>query len=76
MHATACHPFLSLGEVADLLSVQSWRIARLFELQVLPEPRHHRWPAPDPQGDDPEIIDAVIPHGWLPESSQMSESGA
>ena len=31
-------PYLSLGELGDLLGVQSWRIARLFELGILAEP--------------------------------------
>ena len=75
MHATACHPFLSLGEVADLLSVQSWRIARLFELQVLPEPERIAGRRLIPKEKIPEIIDALRARGWLPESSQMSEPG-
>ncbi len=75
MHATGCRPFLSLGEVADLLSVQSWRIARLFELQVLPEPERIAGRRLIPKETIPEVIDALRARGWLPESSSISEFG-
>ena len=35
---SAALPYLTIGELGDTLGVQCRRIARLFELGVLPEP--------------------------------------
>jgi len=74
MHATTPRPFLSLGELADILSVQSWRIARLFELGVLPEPERIAGRRMIPKEMIPQIIDALRARGWLARTSEMSTS--
>jgi hypothetical protein len=75
MHATTSRPFLSLSESADLLSVQSWRIARLFELGVLPEPERIAGWRIIPKEMIPEVVDALRARGWLSRSPEMSTSG-
>ena len=57
--------YLSLGEVADLLSAQSWRIARLFELGVLPEPERVAGRRMIPREMVPEVAEALRNRGWL-----------
>jgi hypothetical protein len=76
MHATASRSFLSLGELADLLSVQSWRIARLFELGILPEPERIAGRRVIPKEMIPQIVDALRSRGWLSRPSEMITSGA
>jgi hypothetical protein len=75
MSATASRPFLSLGEVADLLSVQSWRIARLFELGILPEPVRVSGRRMIPKDSIPQIVDALRARGWLSNTTESSTSG-
>ena len=67
MPSTISFPYLSLGELADLLSVQSWRIARLFELGILPEPKRLSGRRLIPKAMVPQVIDALKSRGWLPE---------
>lgn len=66
--------FLSLGEVAELLSVQSWRIARLFELGVLPEPERVAGRRMIPSDMVPEVAEALRARGWLTKSCELSGS--
>jgi hypothetical protein len=74
MHATASRPFLSVGEIADLLSVQSWRVARLFELGILPEPERIARRRVVPKEMIPQIVDALRARGWLSTASETSTS--
>ena len=64
MHTNIPRPYLSLGEVADLLSVQSWRIARLFELGVLPEPERIAGRRMIPSEMISEVANALRARGW------------
>ncbi len=57
----------SLGELTPLLSVQSWRIARLFELGILPEPQRVSGRRLILKTMVPQIIDALEDRGWLPD---------
>ena len=59
MGPTVCRPYLSLGELADLLSVQSWRIGRLFELGLLPEPDRVAGRRMIPKAMVPQVIDGL-----------------
>ncbi len=70
--STATLPFASIGDVADLLGVQSWRVARLFELGILPEPPRSGRRRLIPKSMVPEIVDALRERGWLPESEAAS----
>jgi hypothetical protein len=74
MHTNLIRPYLSLGEVADLLSVQSWRIARLFELGVLPEPERVAGRRMIPSDIVPEVADALRARGWLPITCELRGS--
>lgn len=65
MHANLFRPYLSLGEVADHLSVQSWRIARLFELGVLPEPERVAGRRMISTDLIPAVAEALRARGWL-----------
>jgi len=67
-------PFLGVGEVGDSLGVQSWRIARLFELGVLPEPVRIGGRRLIPKSMIPDIVDALRARGWLP-SPPNTEAG-
>ena len=76
MHTTVSYSYLSLGELADLLSVQSWRVARLFELGILPEPMRIAGRRMIPKDMVPAVVDALRAKGWLPSPSELSRSGA
>ena len=69
---TATPPYLSLGQLGDLLGVQSWRIARLFEMGVLPEPPRIANRRLIPKANIPDIVDALRARGWL---SKEAEDG-
>ena len=58
-------PYRSLGELADVLGVHSWRIARLFQLGILPEPPRLGGRRLIPTAMVPETVDALRDRGWL-----------
>ena len=60
-------PFVSIGEVAEMLNIQSWRVARLFELGLLPEPPRSSGRRMIPKSMLPQIVDALRARGWLRE---------
>ena len=66
MPKTSSH-VTSIGELADALGVQSWRIARLFELGILDEPPRISNRRVIPKSLIPAIVDALRSRGWLPE---------
>ena len=72
MLSTNSVPYLSLGELADLLSVQSWRIARLFELGILPEPQRKSGRRLIPKTMVPRIVASLEERGWLPSEEEAS----
>ena len=72
MHTNCSRPYLSLGEVADVLCVQSWRIARLFELGVLPEPQRMAGRRMIPKEMIPDVADALRARGWLLKPYELS----
>ena len=57
--SAALRPYLSLGELADLLTVQSWRIARLYELGILPEPERLGGRRMIPKATVAQVVDAL-----------------
>ncbi len=75
MIATVSRPYLSLGELAELLSVQSWRIARLFELGILAEPPRIAGRRMIPKDLVPAVIDALRERGWLSNTNVANQSG-
>ena len=58
-------PFLSVGELADFLGVQTWQIARLFERGLVREPPRISGRRIIPKCRVPEIIDRLRDCGWL-----------
>jgi hypothetical protein len=66
-------PYVTTGELGDALGVQSWRIARLFELGVLPEPQRIARRRLIPRSAIPTIVDALRARGWF--SVQEEDGG-
>lgn len=60
--------YLSLGELADALGVQSWRIGRLFESGELREPPRVGRQRAIPKAMVPAIVEALRRHGWIADS--------
>ena len=66
METKLARPFLSTGELGELLGIQAWRIARLFELGVVAEPVRVAGRRTIPAALVPEIVDALRARNWLP----------
>ena len=58
--------FISVGQLAEDLGVQAWRIARLFELGVIPEPPRLSGRRIIPTAVIPAVISALRDRQWLP----------
>jgi len=69
MLATKTPSYLTTGELGDALGIQAWRIARLFELGVVPEPQRIGGRRLIPKSLIPAIVDALRERGWLPADS-------
>jgi len=67
MQSVKSPPYLSTGDLGDALGVQSWRIARLFELGVLPEPQRIGNRRLIPKSMVPRVVDALRERNWLPQ---------
>ena len=63
---TETSPVTTTGAIADALGVQSWRVARLFELGILPEPARLSGRRIIPKEMVPYVVDALRNRGWLP----------
>ncbi len=66
MHSVKNVPYATTGELGDAIGVQGWRIARLFELGVLPEPGRIGGRRLIPKSMIPSVVDALRARGWLP----------
>jgi len=64
---TATH--YTSGELGDLLGVQAWKIARLFELRILAEPARIGGRRLIPRSMIPEIATALRAKGWFKEKA-------
>jgi hypothetical protein len=62
----------SIGELADSLRVQSWRIARLFELGIIPEPPRMSGRRAIPGSMVPTIVAGLRDRGWLPNAEEVA----
>lgn len=62
---------LSTRDVAELLNVDLWRVARLFETGTLPEPPRIANRRIIPKEMLPAIVVALTKRGWLSSSSQL-----
>jgi hypothetical protein len=65
MIASKNPPYATTGELGESLGVQSWRIARLFELGVLPEPQRIGGRRLIPKAMVPDVVDALRSRGWI-----------
>lgn len=73
MSDTTSLPFLTVGDVGELLAVQSWRIVRLFETGILPEPPRSGGRRMIPKSQVADIVDALRKKGWLSKSASGSD---
>lgn len=71
---TQTSEFTSIGELGDVLGVQCWRIARLFELGILSEPPRLSNRRLIPKSLIPAIVDALRDRGWLPKANEEQTS--
>ena len=71
---TTSPPFLTTGELGDMLGVQAWRVARLFELGILPDPPRVAGRRMIPKQMVPEVMDALRGRGWLPSRENQGAS--
>ena len=71
MIETTSPPFLTTGELGDALGVQAWRVARLFELGILPDPPRVAGRRMIPKQMVPAVVDALRARGWLPTREAM-----
>jgi len=60
------------GELGELLGVQAWRIARLFELGVLAEPPRIGGRRLIAKELIPAVADALRERGWLPQQESQT----
>jgi hypothetical protein len=76
MILTKTPPYVTTGEPGDTLGVQSWRIARLFELGILPEPQRLGGRRLIPRSAIPEIVDALRARGWIDDADASLDGSA
>jgi hypothetical protein len=62
---------LSVGEVAELLGTQAWRVARLYELGLIAEPPRIAGRRIIPITDLAEITVQLRLRGWLSKNSEV-----
>ena len=58
--------FVGVGELAETLGAQTWRISRLFEDGTLPEPPRVGGRRMIPKSQVPAVVDALRERNWLP----------
>lgn len=64
--------FYSTREVGELLGVATWRVRRLYEDRVLPEPGRFAGKRAIHGSAIPAIVDALRSRGWLPAEEAIS----
>jgi hypothetical protein len=70
---TSAKDYYSVGDLGDMLRIQSWRIARLFELGVLPEPPRVGGRRLIPDAMIPNIVTALRERGLDVQSGQGTQ---
>ena len=63
-------PYVTIGELGDLVQVQTWRIARLFELGIVEEPARVGGRRLIPKSLIPRIVCALQDRGWVAKTSE------
>lgn len=56
----------STAQIAELLDVKPWRVRRLFDRNILPDPPQVAGVRLVPRVMLPAIIDALRERGWMP----------
>ena len=64
--------YLSTTEVADIFEQPAWRIRRLYEDGILPEPGRLGICRAIPASSLPDIASALRSRGWLPETEAVA----
>ncbi len=68
-------PYLTLGDVAQRYGLPLWKVRRLFERRLLPEPaRAGNYRVID-ESDLPTVEDALRQAGYLPDEEGVSHAG-
>jgi len=76
MPETVTAPCFTTRELNDALGTQAWRIARLFELGIVPEPPRSGGRRLIPKSMAPVVMDALCARGWVPMSDKIEEAVA
>ncbi len=63
---------LTTRQVDELLGVKAWRVQRLFELGVLPEPPRFAGRRVVPGKMIPDIVDGLRSRNWLPAGGEVT----
>ena len=58
--------YLTTADVAKMLNVTDWRVRRVYELGLLPDPPRFAGKRAIPSKTLPALIDALRSRGWLP----------
>lgn len=58
--------FYTTGEIAELFGVEPWKVRRLYELGLLPDPPRAGQYRMIPEGDLPQVRAELSARGWLP----------
>jgi hypothetical protein len=59
-------------QVGEILNTDGWRVRRLFEDGVIPEPARFAGKRAIPSELIPQIVDALRDKGWLPKAEATS----
>ena len=62
------------GDIARTLATDEWRVRRLFESRVLPEPPRFGGKRAISSAMIPDIVDALRERGWLQASHSTNKS--
>ncbi len=60
-------PYKSTRDLADWLGIEEWRVRRVFEARLVPEPPRVGRNRAIPVQMIPLVIEALRTKGWLPE---------
>jgi excisionase family DNA binding protein len=75
MAAVAEREYLTTGEAAVRLGAREWRVARLYQRGLLPEPRRLGRARLIPASDLPRLRDALMRAGYLQRGAEDGDAG-
>jgi hypothetical protein len=56
----------STREIAERFSTDEWKVRRVFELNLVPEPGRFSGKRAIPESMVPQVVNALRQRGWLP----------